>query len=137
MKAVLSKIEDELKVGGVSFFEMRSLTFPQPQNAPMPIVWTEFPKVIFSRFSQELNASLPILFTELGTTMLSISQAALNAKSAIEVIDSGAAVARRVEWLLERYDLRADGVQKPLFDFITFADEEYRQSLERKALTLL
>lgn len=55
----------------------------------------------------------------------------------IEVIDSGAAVARRVEWLLERYDLRADGVQKPSFDFITFADEKYRQSLERKALALL
>ena len=55
----------------------------------------------------------------------------------IEVIDSGAAVARRVEWLLERYDLRADGAQSPSFRFLTFADEEYRQKLERKALALL
>lgn len=55
----------------------------------------------------------------------------------VEVIDSGEAVARRVEWLLERYDLRNDGHGKPTFSFITFADEEYRQKLEHKALKLL
>ena len=54
----------------------------------------------------------------------------------IEVIDSGEAVARRVEWLLDRYDLRADGNVQPTFRFLTFADEEYRQDLERKALAL-
>ncbi|MBO5671678.1 MAG: glutamate racemase [Alistipes sp.] len=55
----------------------------------------------------------------------------------IEVIDSGEAVARRVEWLLDRYDLRADGTMQPTFGFLSFADEEYRQNLERKALALL
>lgn len=55
----------------------------------------------------------------------------------IEVIDSGEAVARRVEWLLDRYDLRADGRTQPTFGFLSFADEEYRQNLERKALALL
>ncbi len=54
----------------------------------------------------------------------------------IEVIDSGEAVARRVEWLLERYDMRAERGSKPLLEFITFADEEYRQRLEHKALSL-
>ena len=51
----------------------------------------------------------------------------------IEIIDSGEAVARRVEWLLERYDLRADGKRGAEYHFMTFADEEYRKRLERKA----
>ena len=51
----------------------------------------------------------------------------------IEIIDSGEAVARRVEWLLERYDLRADGSSGAEYRFMTFADEEYRKRLERKA----
>lgn len=55
----------------------------------------------------------------------------------IEVIDSGEAVARRVEWLLDRYDLRADGKAYPTFSFLSFADEKYRKNLERKALALL
>ena len=55
----------------------------------------------------------------------------------IEVIDSGAAVARRVEWLLERYDMRAERGATPTFEFLTFADEEYRQRLVRKADVLL
>jgi glutamate racemase len=54
----------------------------------------------------------------------------------IEVIDSGEAVARRVKWLLERYDIAADGVSVPEFKFLSFADEEYRQRLEERALSL-
>lgn len=52
----------------------------------------------------------------------------------IDIIDSGEAVARRVEWLLERYDLRADGSVSPRYEFLTFADEAYRLRLEHKAL---
>lgn len=51
----------------------------------------------------------------------------------IEIIDSGAAVERRVEQLLDMYGLRADEAHKPEYEFLTFADEEYRQRLERKA----
>ena len=55
------------------------------------------------------------------------------AGSGIEVIDSGAAVARRVEWLLERYDIAAERDSLPVMRFITFADEGYRHRLEAKA----
>ncbi|MBR5200725.1 MAG: glutamate racemase [Alistipes sp.] len=55
------------------------------------------------------------------------------AGSGIEVIDSGAAVARRVEWLLERYDIAAECDSQPVMRFITFADEGYRHRLEAKA----
>ena len=51
----------------------------------------------------------------------------------IDIIDSGEAVARRVEWLLERYDIKAPSDAHAELRFITFADEEYRQHLERKA----
>ncbi|MBR3892321.1 MAG: glutamate racemase [Alistipes sp.] len=51
----------------------------------------------------------------------------------IQIVDSGEAVARRVEWLLERYNLFAERGHKPEFRFITFATEEYRQRLEDKA----
>ena len=57
--------------------------------------------------------------------------------SGIEIIDSGEAVARRVEWLLERYDMRAERGHAQHLEFITFADERYRQHIERKALALL
>lgn len=55
------------------------------------------------------------------------------AGSDIEIVDSGEAVARRVEWLLERYELFAEREHKPDFRFITFASEEYRRRLEEKA----
>lgn len=51
----------------------------------------------------------------------------------IQIVDSGEAVARRVEWLLERYNLFAERGHKPEFWFITFSTEEYRQRLEDKA----
>ena len=55
----------------------------------------------------------------------------------IEVIDSGAAVARRVEWLLDRYDIAASGDNTPTMRYMTFADEEYRKRLEHKAETII
>lgn len=59
------------------------------------------------------------------------------AGSDIEVIDSGAAVARRVEWLLDRYDIAASNDNTPAMRFITFADEAYRKRLEQKAQTII
>jgi glutamate racemase len=52
----------------------------------------------------------------------------------VAVIDSGAAVEKRVESLLDEYDLRADKNNTPTLEFITFADEEYRQRLQDKAM---
>lgn len=54
----------------------------------------------------------------------------------IDIIDSGEAVARRVEWLLDRYDMRAEQGAVATYSFITFADEEYRQRLARKAMQI-
>lgn len=51
----------------------------------------------------------------------------------IDVIDSGEAVARRVVWLIERYDIAAEVDNTPTMRYITFADEEYRKRLELKA----
>lgn len=55
----------------------------------------------------------------------------------IDVIDSGAAVARRVEWLLDRYDIAASGDAKPTMRYMTFAGEDYLQRLERKAQRII
>ena len=52
----------------------------------------------------------------------------------IEIVDSGEAVARRVAWLLDRYELHAERGHRPTYEFLTFADEEYRLRLEQKAL---
>lgn len=54
----------------------------------------------------------------------------------IEIIDSGEAVARRVKWLLERYDIAAEAGHRAEYRFLSFADEEYRLRLERKAMSL-
>jgi glutamate racemase len=54
----------------------------------------------------------------------------------IEVIDSGEAVARRVKWLLERYDIATKSGSSPEMRFCTFADEQYRKRLEEKALAI-
>lgn len=53
--------------------------------------------------------------------------------SGIEIIDSGEAVERRVEQLLDEHGLRADADNQPKYRFLTFADEEYAERLERKA----
>jgi glutamate racemase len=55
----------------------------------------------------------------------------------IDVIDSGEAVARRVEWLLNRYDIAAGESNLAEYSFISFADEGYRASLEQKAKSIL
>lgn len=55
----------------------------------------------------------------------------------IEVIDSGEAVARRVKWLMERYDIAADGTKHHEYRFLSFADEEYRQRLEQCAMHII
>lgn len=52
----------------------------------------------------------------------------------IDIIDSGEAVARRVEWFLDRYDMRAERGSMPKYEFMTFADEQYRARLQAKAL---
>jgi glutamate racemase len=52
----------------------------------------------------------------------------------VAVIDSGAAVEKRVESLLDEYGLRAEADNTPTLEFITFADEEYRQRLQDKAM---
>jgi glutamate racemase len=51
----------------------------------------------------------------------------------VDIIDSGEAVERRVEQLLDEYGLRASADHKPEYHFLTFADEEYAECLKRKA----
>lgn len=55
----------------------------------------------------------------------------------VTIVDPSPAVARRVGQLLDRYGLRASREHRPTFAFCTFADEAYRQRLERKALESL
>lgn len=54
----------------------------------------------------------------------------------VRIIDSGEAVENRVESLLDEYGLRAEAGHQPMYEFLTFADEEYRQRLERKAFDI-
>ena len=51
----------------------------------------------------------------------------------VEIIDSGEAVERRVEQLLDEYCLRADVTHIAEYRFLTFADESYAERLKRKA----
>lgn len=51
----------------------------------------------------------------------------------VRIIDSGEAVENRVESLLDEFGLRAEAGHKPVYEFLTFADEEYRRRLEQKA----
>ena len=53
------------------------------------------------------------------------------------IIDSGEAVEKRVESLLDENDLRSDATLTPQYEFLTFADEEYRRRLEQKARTIV
>lgn len=55
----------------------------------------------------------------------------------VTIVDPSPAVARRVVQLLDRDGLRAGADHKPQYRFLTFADEAYRQRLERKALESL
>ena len=51
----------------------------------------------------------------------------------VEIVDPSPAVARRVEQLLGQGALRAAPDAEPVLEFITFADEDYRLKLKRKA----
>ena len=51
----------------------------------------------------------------------------------VKIIDSGEAVGKRVESLLDEYDLRAEKSHQPTYEFITFADEGYCIRLQNKA----
>ena len=52
----------------------------------------------------------------------------------VAVIDSGEAVEKRVESLLDEYGLRASEDNQPQLEFVTYADEQYRDRLRQKAL---
>ena len=52
----------------------------------------------------------------------------------VAVIDSGEAVEKRVESLLDKFSLRCAEDNYPKLEFLSYADEEYRSRLERKAL---
>ncbi|MBQ2429994.1 MAG: glutamate racemase, partial [Alistipes sp.] len=52
----------------------------------------------------------------------------------VAIIDSGAAVEKRVESLLDEYGLRASQDNVARIEFITYADEKYCQRLRDKAL---
>ncbi|MBR5334426.1 MAG: glutamate racemase [Alistipes sp.] len=51
----------------------------------------------------------------------------------VSIIDSGEAVEKRVESLLDRYSLRADEEHDAQYEFLSFADGEYCERLRRKA----
>ena len=51
----------------------------------------------------------------------------------VEIVDPSPAVARRVVQLLDEGGLRADPEAVPVLEYITFADEDYRLKLKRKA----
>ena len=55
----------------------------------------------------------------------------------IDIVDSGEAVARRVEWLLKRYKIAARSDHKAEYRFISFADEAYRSGLENRAKRII
>ena len=52
---------------------------------------------------------------------------------AVRVIDSGEAVEKRVESLLDEYDIRAAVDNRAEYEFLTFADEDYAERLRCKA----
>lgn len=54
----------------------------------------------------------------------------------VGIIDPSPAVARRVGQLLDRYDLHAEAGHRPVYEFLTFADEQYRLRLEEKVLNV-
>lgn len=51
----------------------------------------------------------------------------------VEFVDPSPAVARRVEWLLERDSMRASEGNVAEYDFVTFADEEYLRRVRQRA----
>ncbi|MBQ4127061.1 MAG: glutamate racemase [Alistipes sp.] len=53
----------------------------------------------------------------------------------VEIIDSGEAVEKRVESLLDEYDLRAESGHKAEYEFVSFAADDYAERLRRKAFS--
>jgi glutamate racemase len=51
----------------------------------------------------------------------------------VRVIDSGEAVEKRVESLLDEFDMRANPDNEAQYEFLTFADEAYAERMRRKA----
>jgi len=51
----------------------------------------------------------------------------------VSIVDPSPAVARRVVQLLDAGGLRAGAAHRPVYTFLTFADEAYRRRLEAKA----
>lgn len=51
----------------------------------------------------------------------------------VTIIDPAPAVARRTAELLDTCDLRAEAGHRPEYGFLTYADEDYRERLRRKA----
>ena len=54
----------------------------------------------------------------------------------VEIIDSSAAVARRVATLLDENGIRAEEGAMPEYRFLTFADEAYEEKLRNKAFQI-
>ena len=52
----------------------------------------------------------------------------------VRIIDSGHAVSKRVESLLDQFAIRAEADNQAHLEFLTFADEEYRLRLIAKAM---
>lgn len=52
---------------------------------------------------------------------------------AVILIDSGEPVEKRVESLLERYDMRAEEEHEAKYEFLTFAQDDYCERLRKKA----
>ena len=52
---------------------------------------------------------------------------------AVIIIDSGEPVEKRVESLLERYDMRAEEEHEAKYEFLTFAQDDYCERLRKKA----
>ena len=52
----------------------------------------------------------------------------------VRIIDSGEAVTKRVESLLDEYHIRASADHQAQLEFVSFSSEEYRQRLQAKAL---
>lgn len=55
----------------------------------------------------------------------------------VTLVNPAAAVVRRAEWLLEEANMRAEEEHKAECEFLSFADEDYRLAVERKALSVL
>jgi glutamate racemase len=54
-------------------------------------------------------------------------------EGAVRIVDSAPAIARRVDQLLTEFDLHASAGHIPVYEYHTFADEQYRRRLIEKS----